>query len=360
MGSMNISIIGLGKLGKSLYDVIRDHTHHYVSYNDLVIKEEYNYWTIKDISILSDLIFICVDTPEDDRLSGSQFYNINEIEEFDYDYNNIVSVLNGLENTKSIVVITSTVSPNHIDYLVNSFSHLTIIYNPFMFEGGNEYNSIKEQENVIIGCKTDPTPLIRLYEEFNKKTRYHITDFKSASLIKMTHNLYVSLRIGFVNSIQRVSDFLDVNPKDVLDPLKSFPVFNNPKFLNIGLPSGGPCIPRDSLVVSKIIPDNQFLSSILEERMNHTLWLTNKIKGLMKSQNKQSVTLIGVSYKKGITSTKGSPALLLKESLERDGIDCYVDNESERSLNVLINSTVELKYPYYDVWEDKFIYNGNK
>ena len=227
-----------------------------------------------------------------------------------------------------------------------------------MFEGGNEYNSIKNQTDVILGIRegqTNEEKLINLYDSITSGINYHRLDYVSASLLKMTHNVYVSLRISFVNSVQRLTDELGVEPSPILNSLKLFPIFNKPKFMGIGLPSGGPCIPRDSLVISNSLPNDTFFKGILNERMNHVEWLTKRIIDIMNLMGKNGISLFGLSYKKNVENLKGSSALLLKNSLENVGIDCVVDNESIERLTVVMNSEPELRYPYYDVWEDKII-----
>jgi len=355
---MNIGIVGLGKLGKSLYRVISDNTENDLCYYDRIdMGDEFKFRTLKEID-KSEIIFICVDTPEDERFDGSNFYNIDDINNFDYEYGSIVNTLDSLENNESLIVITSTVSPKYINKIVNKYPNSNIIYNPFMFEGGNEYNSIKNQTDVILGIRegqTNEEKLINLYDSITSGINYHRLDYVSASLLKMTHNVYVSLRISFVNSVQRLTDELGVEPSPILNSLKLFPIFNKPKFMGIGLPSGGPCIPRDSLVISNSLPNDTFFKGILNERMSHVEWLTKRIIDIMNLMGKNGISLFGLSYKKNVENLKGSSALLLKNSLENVGIDCVVDNESIERLTVVMNSEPELRYPYYDVWEDKII-----
>jgi len=356
---MNIGIVGLGKLGKSLYNVIRDNTDNDVFYYDRVdMGQHYNFKTLNELNEISKILFICVDTPEDEKLDGSNFYNIETVTGFDYNYQSVMDTLREITNQTTTVIITSTTSASYIETIVGEYPNLNIIYNPFMFEGGNEYNSIKNQKDVILGQKLDhsnDTELINLYNSITDDINYHKLPYVSAALLKMTHNVYVSLRISFVNSIQRLSHKFDVDPQPILNSLKLFPIFNNPKFMGIGLPSGGPCIPRDSLVISNSIPQDTFFKEILNERMFHTEWLTERIINVMNLLGKSGVSLFGLSYKKNVDNLKGSSALLLKNSLENNGISCVIDDESKERLSVVLNSDPELKYPYYDVWEDKIL-----
>jgi nucleotide sugar dehydrogenase len=355
---ISIGIIGLGKLGTALYDVIVEKTNNFVLYNDLLERgPEYRCASLGVISQTTSLIFICVNTPEDDQYDGSSFYNIHDIEVFDYDYTSITDILNELRGTSATVVINSTVSPQSINAIMNNFNDMDLIYNPFMFEGGNEYNSILNQNNVIIGLKNreqDYSSISKLYGEFGGNENYHVLNYTEASLLKMSHNLYTSLRVSFVNSLQRLSQKLGCDTQNVLDNLKEFPIFNKPKFLNVGLPSGGPCIPRDSLVLAKL-NDDPFFGEILNDRMTHIKWLSQKIKNLMLEKNMGGISLHGIGYKKGLDNVKGSSGVLLKKSLEDDNIKCIIDEERQNYLNVLINSNKTPNSDYYDVWLDKFI-----
>lgn len=355
---LNIGIIGLGKLGSSLYKVIEDTTKHNLSYYDLNrLDKEYTYESLDEIVIGKDIIFICVSTPEPEGYDGSKYIHQELLMGFDYNYKSLDGILDRLGDSDSLVVISSTVSPTKIKSIFDREGGPNIVYNPFMFEGGNEYNSIREQKNVIIGTKNDShLTLLNLYNQITPETTYNILSPLDASLLKMLHNSYVSLRISFVNSIQRLGDVIDLEPQKILNELKTFPIFNSPIFLNVGLPSGGPCIPRDSMVISGLDTHNDLFGDIVNERMNHTDWLSQKVLMYMDMTNKSGVTLCGLSYKKGVDNQSGSSALLLYNELKRMEVKCVIDEEDKSRLTVLLNTDHKPTTTHYDVWKDELIF----
>jgi len=355
--TLNISIIGLGKLGTSLYDVIRDNSNHKLSYYDIIKKyDSYEFQDLDDATTGKDLIFICVSTPQPEEYDGSKVIDQKELIGFDYNYDSVDNILDNIKDTEVTVVITSTISPDKIRSIFEEYNYLNIIYNPFMFEGGNEYQSIKDQKNVIIGSFSESyKKLIDLYEEVGTIGHVNKVSPLEASLIKMLHNSYTSLRISFVNSVQRLTDITGGDAQNILDNLKTFPLFNSPKFLNVGLPSGGPCIPRDSMVISGHDVNNGIFSNIVNERFDHVEWLTNKIIKHLKKTNKKGVSLFGLSYKVGVDNLTGSSAVLLYNSLVKRGITCLIDEEDDDSLIVLLNTNHKPKSTHYDVWKDRLI-----
>jgi nucleotide sugar dehydrogenase len=353
-----IGIVGLGKLGQSLYDVISDTTDMEVVYYDIISQDQkYKYEPIESIKETCTLIFICVSTPENPLYDGSDLFYLHDLKEFDYDYTAVHDTLIDLDGCRGAIIISSTISPKGIDDIILNTGNLRIIYNPFMFEGGNEYNSILNQKNIIIGSNRDPQILIDFYRNISPDAAIHTLSFTESALLKMIHNSYVSLRISFVNAVQRLTYEVGGEAQNILNALKEFPIFNTPRFLNIGLPSGGPCIPRDSLVLSRITKEGLF-DDIVSERMIHIDWLSDNIIDLMTIYGKTTISLFGLSYKKGVKSLKGSSAVLLKKSLENKDIKCYVDRETVNSFNVLLNedsTLLENKSLYYDIWRDRVI-----
>ena len=70
-----IGIVGLGKLGQSLYDVISDTTDMEVVYYDIISQDQkYKYEPIESIKETCTLIFICVSTPENPLYDGSDLF----------------------------------------------------------------------------------------------------------------------------------------------------------------------------------------------------------------------------------------------------------------------------------------------
>ena len=160
----------------------------------------------------------------------------------------------------------------------------------------------------------------------------------------MIHNSYVSLRISFVNVVQRLTYEVGGEAQNILNALKEFPIFNTPRFLNIGLPSGGPCIPRDSLVLSRITKEGLF-DDIVSERMIHIDWLSDNIIDLMMIYGKTTISLFGLAYKKILTEINNS---FSKDNIEKIKIklraelnnaitkDVYIKPEDARIINKLL------------------------
>jgi len=193
---------------------------------------------IKEVSE-SDMIFICVWTPQDDNGKtdlGYVFWAINDIKPY--------------LNWNEIIVIKSTVP---IWTNAKIFEMLCwkneVVSNP---EFLREWFAIKDffsPDRIVLWLKQENKKIIKkineVYNFFIKKNiPIIITDWQTAELIKYAANSFLATKITFINEIARLSDKVWANIKDI-----SLAIWMDKRiwkqFLNAWIGYWGSCFPKD-------------------------------------------------------------------------------------------------------------------
>ena len=206
------------------------------------------------------LIFVCVPTPEG---SGGAV-----------DVSIVDKVLDELDKFcyGGIVVIKSTITPDHLSRFVKTYG-LRIVYNPeFLIEANAHNDFINPQMQILGGTWEDCDLVERAYVEFSKVKTVptYKTDIVSASLLKYTINSWLATKVVFMNEIHRVhqqsgaattwSQFTDMLrcDKRIGDSHLSVPGPDG----NFGF--GGHCFPKDTAAFLNYAKENNADMSVLQ------------------------------------------------------------------------------------------------
>ena len=233
--NMKIGIIGYGFVGKSLHRGLNDSVT--VMNIDPLLENN-----IEDLSNFNpNVIFICVPTPMNEDKSQ--------------DITIIKSVIDEIlhNNIDSLIVLKSTVLPNHIKEIQNLIPRF--VYNPeFLREKHADEDFIKSNLIVFGGNPENTHELAKIYKEYTKCMckEYIHTDATAASLIKYTINSFLSLKVIFFNELKSLfdesgsneswSNFVDSLSRDIRIGSSHMQVPGHDGRLGYG----GACLPKDA------------------------------------------------------------------------------------------------------------------
>jgi UDP-N-acetyl-D-mannosaminuronate dehydrogenase len=333
MINMQIGIIGFGNLGKALFLFFKEKNIE-VYYNDLNIDNS-NYF--KDIKWLRDNcnhLYIAVNTD----MIDNQYY----------DYSSIEKILSEINNYTGNVIVASTTSLNTMNYLYKKYK-LNIFYNPFMFVGGNELNSIKYAKNIIIGSDIDNTELQTFYKTLWPDAKYHMHSLIGAEFIKLLHNYYIELKVNFAIKVALQCDIFNIDSVEMLSSLKQFTIFNEPNYLNMGLPVGGPCIPRDSKLIDNLFYETFGITNNDSNILFHLI--SDRIIKIKNKLELDYISIIGTQYKDGVDSDINSPSVTLGNILIAKDETIFYNkfNENYLHIDVFGKFTNYNKYKIFNV-----------
>lgn len=257
---MKIGIIGIGYVGGTTYEVLKDY-YDMIAYDKYIDKFKDNFSKLAECEV----IFIAVPTP----MSSSGRVDLSIIEE-------VLNSLNHLNfKKKPIIVIRSTVSPGTTKRLSEK-SNFNFIFNPEFLREKHAISDFKNINRVIIGTdlKSNFQKLKDIYYKLLPNARYVFTDFKTAEMIKYASNTVLATQIIMANELYKVCESLDIKYDDVKEIL----LLDDRIAKNIDVPGpdgdfgfGGKCLPKDVLSFFKMSKENGYNPVFFEEVLRSNL-----------------------------------------------------------------------------------------
>ena len=209
-----------------------------------------------------NFIFICLPTPMNN--DGSQDFSI---------INNVVHELSICLPSK-IIIIKSTVLPNHLDAL--SKIHPNIVYNPEFLREKHADADFKKTNNLILGGANELSrKIFSLYKNHSvcqiDDNKIYYMDLKSASLIKYSINSFLASKVIFFNQLKLIFEDLEceIEWEDFIRSISSDPRIGDTHMDVPGndgkLGFGGACFPKDISALYDLSKNLKLEFSLLRE-----------------------------------------------------------------------------------------------
>lgn len=282
----------------------------------------------------SDIVFLAIQTPHQPRFEGSAPVP-DDTEDFDYSFlvsavKSVVDSLLSLPEKEILLVVISTVLPGTMRRLVLPLlepvkEQVSLCYNPFFIAMGNTIEDFLNPEFVLIGSddRNAAKELANFYSSIHSAPA-RLMQIESAELTKVAYNTFIGFKIAFANTL---GEIVQVRGGDVDEVTSALASANerlmSPKYMSAGMSDGGGCHPRDQIAMSWLAKDANLSSDIFG-------FLARSRDSFSKSQaimiqrlsveHGLRVCLLGLSYKKNIGLTVGSPAKLLSVFLTELGV----------------------------------------
>jgi UDP-glucose 6-dehydrogenase len=274
---MRIGFVGLGKLGLPCALASEAAGHDVVGYDlnpavagyirdkkipyreegtpELLVNTKIRVVSVEEVVAHSDLIFVAVQTPHNPKFEGVT--RIPE-ERVDFDYTYLIDAckqLNAAIEAQGVdkpVVVISTVLPGTMDSKILPLlgPHFKLCYNPFFIAMGTTVYDFTHPEFVLFGMSDEKTA--DLAESFYKTIHnapFYRCSIKSAELIKVAYNTFISTKLAFVNNLMEVCYHTGADVDEVTNALKlAKERLISPKYLNAGMGDGGGCLLPNGIV----------------------------------------------------------------------------------------------------------------
>ncbi len=256
---MKIGVIGLGKLGSCLAQVLSEHNE--VFGFDIERKVIPGITTMMDPSILKDceVIFNVVNTPS---LPNGDFSN-------EFLEQSIAIALPYIMKCK-VLVIVSTVMPGTCEWL-NKRLPCHVVYNPEFIRLNSIIEDMKNPDFILLGGHDEESldMIENIYKEFYNDSPIKKMSWKSAELAKISLNSYITMKITFANTIGRIAKKIGADANQILDAIGTDSRIGN-EYFKAGGAYGGPCFPRDNIAfanVAKEITNYAKLTDIINKQV---------------------------------------------------------------------------------------------
>jgi UDPglucose 6-dehydrogenase len=287
----------------------------------------------------SDIVFLCVGTPQDD------FGNAD----LKFLYSAVESLKKYIGDKPKTIVIKSTVpvgTCRKIKKILKDYP-VEVISNPEFLREGIAFKDFFEPERIVLGFENpeniESTKLLkRVYSHFEKKgVPFVISSWETSELIKYASNAFLATKISFINEISKFSDIVGADIKTVGEAMGMDDRIG-PKFLNAGIGYGGSCFPKDVKALAKQFESFELESKLINatESINQTqnIWFfENKIKKYYGDVSGKTFAVLGLAFKPFTDDLRESKAIeliniLLKNGAIVKGFD-YIEKARENTIN---------------------------
>jgi UDPglucose 6-dehydrogenase len=251
---------------------------------------------------------------------------------------------------KHTIILSSTVLPGTIKKLIKLVEKISkrkygegfgFAYVPDFVKLGNVIHDFKNPEFFLIGANNmeDIVTTQGIWYEFHQNNPpKKILTLEEAEISKVALNAYIVNKITFANFLGQLCEGID--NVDVHNITKTIGIDKriSPYFFGYGTPYGGTCFPRDTSAFIKFAKDRKKVAKnlIFAEEVNEMVYksILEKVKDCKK------VGILGISFKPDSPVVIGSPsARLIKDLLELGATVNGFDKikESYQNLDVDIN-----------------------
>ena len=299
----------------------------------------------------SDIIFLCVGTPQDkDGNADLRFI-----------YSAVESIKRHLDDRYRIIVVKSTVpvgTNRKIKEMLKNYN-VDIVSNPEFLREGIALRDFFNPDRIVLGFEdvsnSRPVDIMKkVYRYFlDKGVPFIITDWESAELIKYAANAFLATKISFINEIAKLTDAVGGDIKTVSRALGLDERIGN-KFLNAGIGYGGSCFPKDVKALIRQFESRDIESKLIkatdEVNEEQIYWFLNKIKRYYGDLNGKTFGVLGLAFKPNTDDLRESRGIKLIDLLLKEGsiVKCfdYVEKARENAIERYKLNTSGAYYGY--------------
>jgi UDPglucose 6-dehydrogenase len=274
----------------------------------------------------SEIIFLCLPTPQDEDGSADLKYIVGVADEI-----GVILASNGGDGGGKIIVDKSTVpvgtAKKVFDVIAkHGVKNFDVASNPEFLKEGFAVEDFMKPERVVIGADSKETMerMKSLYDPFFRiEKRIIEMDIASAEVTKYAANSYLAMRITYMNELanfcERVGADIDLIRKGLGSDSRI-----GKKFLFAGIGYGGSCFPKDVNALAKTSIDvgsEIRILSVVDEvnkRQKEVLYgkiakhYSNDIKG-------KHFAVWGLAFKPNTDDMREAPSLIIIRQLLRAG-----------------------------------------
>ncbi|HNZ57816.1 MAG TPA: UDP-glucose/GDP-mannose dehydrogenase family protein [Syntrophorhabdaceae bacterium] len=347
-------------LKKGIIPIYEPHLEELVKNN---LKEGRLHFTtqIKDAVDHGLIVFICVNTPQDEDGSADLQY-VKQVAE---------DIGRHIEKYR-IVVVKSTVPVGTCEMVRDTIAQklsergvdipFDIASNPEFLKEGVAVDDCMKPERVVVGVEHSRVEEImrELYAPFTRTgAPFLVMDVRSSEMTKYTANSMLATRISFMNQIATICERLGADVMMVMRGIGSDSRIG-PKFLFPGVGFGGSCFPKDVRALIKTAQEYGYNPTILEQVMQinekQRAAFTERIEAYYNNDIKgKTFAVWGLAFKPNTDDMREAPSVYIVDRLTKGGAFCNLFDPKAMGVASKIlegNNNIRFGNNQYEVLKD--------
>ena len=258
-----------------------------------------------EVAERSDIVFLCVPTPQDDDGSA----DLSFIEAASAEIGPVLRKGAIVVNKSTVPVGTTTV----VDEVIQR-SDVTVVSHPEFLREGTAVNDFLHPDRVVVGAddRRAAEKVAALYETID--TQVIITDAASAETIKYAANGFLAMKISFVNAVAAMCEAVGADVLDVVEGIGSDRRIGR-EFLKPGPGWGGSCFPKDSHALVHVAAshgyDFSMMRGVIAVNDEQRERMVRKVQSAAGTNdlNGMTISVLGLTFKAGTDDLRDSPSL---------------------------------------------------
>lgn len=292
----------------------------------------------------SEVIFICVGTPQSDS-GAADLSAVWEVAK------EIAENLNGYK----VIVVKSTVPVGTNERVkkiikenLRSFCDFDVASNPEFLREGCSVEDMRNPDRNVIGSDSPKALEIlkSLYSHLGKPIVE--CDLRSAELIKYASNAFLAAKISFINEMAQVCERSGADVS-VVSKGMGLDKRVGPYFLNAGIGYGGSCFPKDVAALYKTSSDQDYDFNLVRgimdvNKLQKEYFLQKVTRFFGKNLSEKKFAVLGLAFKNDTDDIRDSVAIEIVKFLRGHGASLNVYDPQAMYNSKQVLGDVNIKY----------------
>jgi len=266
----------------------------------------------------SEIIFICVHTPEKDNGEPDLYYVelvAQKIAELMREYKVIVS-------KSTMPVRTGKKIKETIKNYCSNELEFDVVSNPEFLREGSAVRDFLFPQRIVIGLESKRAERIMrdLYRPIRAPVL--ITSIETAEIIKHSCNAFLATKISFINAIANLCEKVGADVEEVARAMGLDRRIGR-EFLKAGIGYGGSCLPKDIEafvhIAKKSGYDFELLRVVQKINKQQRDMFISRIKEVLWNLRGKQIGVLGLSFKPNTDDMRNAPSVEIINRLLEEG-----------------------------------------
>ncbi len=232
----------------------------------------------------------------------------------------------------TVVVVKSTVPIGAGDEVERILAEraprdrFSVVSNPEFLREGAAIEDFKRPDRVVIGAEDERARDVMrdIYQPIGREGgKILYTSRRSSEMIKYAANVFLAMKVTFINEIADLCERVDA---DVLDVSRGIGLDDRigAKFLNPGPGYGGSCFPKDTLALTRFAAEAKapirLVETLVDVNEKRKVAMAAKVvKACGGSVAGKRIAVLGLTYKPKTDDMRDAPSLVVIPELQAAG-----------------------------------------
>ena len=315
---------------------------------------------LKDAVLKSNIIFLCLPTPQDEDGSADLKYILGVADDLGKIFKENPEIGYKIIVDKSTVPVGTSDKVKEVIKKHAPGFEFDVASNPEFLREGMAVEDFMKPERVIIGTSNEKTRRIldELYEPFVRSGNpIYFMDEKSAEMTKYAANSFLATKISFMNEIANLCELTGAEVDKVRIGIGSDSRIGK-RFLFPGVGYGGSCFPKDVIALINTANENKYdfkiLKSVYDVNKKQVDIFFDKIfKHFNQNLSGKHFTVWGLAFKPNTDDVREAPAISLIKKLlkEKASVSAY-DPEAIETTKAVLEDKIRYCENSYEALEN--------